>query len=228
MPVPSCVRDCASRDAVEALEQARQLVCRRCRCRCRRTDSSAPSPRQRSVDRDPPVERELERVREQVEDDLLPHLAVDVAAARAAASQSTDQLEPGLLDRRAEQAREIGGERGEIGRLVARLHAARLDAREVEQRVHQPQQPQAVAVRGRQPLAAARRQRASVAASSSSSGPSISVSGVRNSWLTLLKNAVLARSISASASARARSCSYASAFASALVTPWATRSKKPR
>ena len=31
-------------------------------------------------------------------------------------------------------------------------------------------------------------------------GPSISVSGVRNSWLTLLKNAVFARSISASAS----------------------------
>src|SRR6185437_11069111 len=40
-------------------------------------------------------------------------------------------------------------------------------------------------------------------ASASSSGPSIKVSGVRNSWLTLEKNAVLARSISASASALA-------------------------
>ena len=39
-------------------------------------------------------------------------------------------------------------------------------------------------------------------AEQSSSGPSISVSGVRNSWLTLLKKAVFARSSSASASAR--------------------------
>ena len=37
-------------------------------------------------------------------------------------------------------------------------------------------------------------------ASSSSSGPSIRVSGVRNSWLTFEKNAVFARSISAKAS----------------------------
>ena len=43
------------------------------------------------------------------------------------------------------------------------------------------------------------------ASSASSSGPSSSVSGVRNSWLTLLKKVVLARSISASASARRRS-----------------------
>ncbi len=43
--------------------------------------------------------------------------------------------------------------------------------------------------------------------SASSSGPSKSVSGVRNSWLTLVRNAVLARSSSASASARCRCCS---------------------
>ena len=43
---------------------------------------------------------------------------------------------------------------------------------------------------------------AGCAASRSSTGPSIRVSGVRNSWLTLEKNAVLARSSSASASAR--------------------------
>ena len=50
-------------------------------------------------------------------------------------------------------------------------------------------------------------------ASASSTGPSISVSGVRNSWLTLEKNAVFARSSSASASARRRSSSYARALA---------------
>ena len=47
----------------------------------------------------------------------------------------------------------------------------------------------------------------------SSSGPSISVSGVRNSWLTFEKNCVFARSSSASASARRRSCSYERALA---------------
>ena len=44
-------------------------------------------------------------------------------------------------------------------------------------------------------------------AKTSSSGLSIKVNGVRNSWLTLEKNAVFARSISASASARRRSSS---------------------
>jgi hypothetical protein len=46
----------------------------------------------------------------------------------------------------------------------------------------------------------------------------MSVSGVRNSWLTLLKNAVFARSSSASASARRRSSSYACALAIAVET----------
>jgi hypothetical protein len=57
---------------------------------------------------------------------------------------------------------------------------------------------------------------ASPALRASCTGPSMSVSGVLNSWLTLLKNAVFARSISASASARFRSSSYARAFASAV------------
>src|SRR5918997_171382 len=42
-----------------------------------------------------------------------------------------------------------------------------------------------------------------VSSSASSIGPSMSVSGVRNSWLTLEKNRVLARSISANAAPRA-------------------------
>ena len=48
-------------------------------------------------------------------------------------------------------------------------------------------------------------------ASRSSSGPSTRVSGVRNSWLTLAKKLVFARSRAASSAARARSCSYARA-----------------
>ena len=55
--------------------------------------------------------------------------------------------------------------------------------------------------------------------SRSSVGPSISVSGVRNSWLTLLKKAVFARSSAASASARVRSSSKARAAPTA-VTIW--------
>ena len=96
----------------------------------------------------------------------------------------------------------------EIGRLEAGLDAARLDAREIQQRIDQLQQAQAVAVGGLEPVALSGRTAADAASfSTSSSGPSIRVSGVRNSWLTLEKNVVLARSISASASARRRSSS---------------------
>ena len=62
-------------------------------------------------------------------------------------------------------------------------------------------------------------------ASSSSTGPSINVSGVRNSWLTLLKNAVFARSSSAKASSRFFSSSAERAFWIAAATWSATRSK---
>ena len=59
----------------------------------------------------------------------------------------------------------------------------------------------------------------------SSSGPSMRVSGVRNSWLTLEKKVVLARSISARASARRRSTSKAFASASPEAI-WVARSSK--
>ena len=162
------------------------------------TVSSAPSAVRVQRDRDASLERVLERVREQVEDDLLPHLVVDVE--RLGQRLAVDhQLELRLLDRRAEEAREVGGVGRQIGRHVARVHAPGLDAREVQQRVHEPQQAHAVAVRGRQALAARGCELAVGRASSSSSGPSISVSGVRNSCETLEKNAVFARSMSASA-----------------------------
>ena len=63
--------------------------------------------------------------------------------------------------------------------------------------------------------------------SACSSGPSISASGVRNSWLTFEKNVVLARSSSASASARCRSSSAARAL---LIRPpiWAASSSNQR
>ena len=57
-------------------------------------------------------------------------------------------------------------------------------------------------------------------------GPSISVSGVRSSWLMLLKNRVLARSSSAMASARRRSSSEARARAIAEVSCEATSAEE--
>ena len=62
------------------------------------------------------------------------------------------------------------------------------------------------------------------AARASLTGPSIKVSGVRNSWLTLEKKMVLARAMSASASVRLRSSSYAPALMTALVMEEASES----
>jgi hypothetical protein len=51
------------------------------------------------------------------------------------------------LARRAEVARKVDRQSAKIGRLIRSLRAARLDAGEVEQRVHESQQPHAVALR---------------------------------------------------------------------------------
>ena len=66
-----------------------------------------------------PVERELERVGEQVEDDLLPHVAVDVDRLGQRRAVDDVSVRPARSHGRAEVARQLGGERGEVGRLVA-------------------------------------------------------------------------------------------------------------
>ena len=65
-------------------------------------------------------------------------------------------------------------------------------------------------------------------ARASSVGPSINVSGVRNSWLTLEKNAVLARSSWARSSARWRAASRVRALVMPVPTWLATSSRKSR
>ena len=95
-------------------------------------------------DGDPPLKRKLERVGEQVENDLLPHLAVyqdPIGQLRAVYCQR----QPGPLNGGAKDTCQITGERGEIGRPIRGPRAACLDSRKVEQRAHQPQQPQPVA-----------------------------------------------------------------------------------
>ena len=65
-------------------------------------------------------------------------------------------------------------------------------------------------------------------AAESARGPSRSVSGVRNSWLMLVRKAVLARSISSSASALRSASSCPSALASPAPMAEATRLRKSR
>jgi hypothetical protein len=138
------------RDAVEAVEDARHLV-------VRDPGAGVADLEHRAIvvlaqaDRDLPGERELQRVRDKVEDDLLPRGPVDVHRVDRRAVHEVAQ--PGLLDARPERARDLLGQPAEVGGLVPGLEPPLLDAREVEQRVHEPQQPRAVAARVHQALA---------------------------------------------------------------------------
>ncbi len=88
------------------------------------------------ADGDGPVEGEFQRVGQQVEDHLLPHVAIDVDGfvQRGAVD---DELQSGAVNRRSEDAGQFGGDRREVHRLVAGLRAAGLDAGEIQQRVDQ-------------------------------------------------------------------------------------------
>ena len=94
---------------------------------------------------DRPLEGELDRVRDQVEDDLLPHAAID--EDRLAERRTVDQEgEPGALDRREERRGEVVRQGGEIHRFEVGLRAARFEARDVEQGVDQLVQAVGVAL----------------------------------------------------------------------------------
>jgi hypothetical protein len=71
------------------------------------------------------MEGELERVRQEVEYDLLPHVAVDVGVLREGGAVD-DQLHAGALDGRAEDCRELLGELAEVGGLEHGVSLARL------------------------------------------------------------------------------------------------------
>ena len=89
-------------DAVEALEQARQLVLRDADAGVRDRQLDAVAARRAASRAIAAVERELERVRQQVEDDLLPHVAVDEDRLAQRRARRPAKLEPAALDRRAE------------------------------------------------------------------------------------------------------------------------------
>ena len=123
--------------AMEALEHARQLI--------RRDADTGVADRHlhrraRVADahRDLAFERELESVRQQIENDLVPHLAIDVdrIGKRLAID---DEADARALASRAEVAGKVFGQCAQIRRFVSSLRAAGFDAREVQQRIHKPQ-----------------------------------------------------------------------------------------
>src|SRR5262245_42115015 len=75
------------------------------------------------ADLDTAFERELEGVAEKVQDDLLPHLTIDVDRLRKRRAVH-QQGEAGLLNRRAKDAGKLNRRGGEVCRLVARLNPA--------------------------------------------------------------------------------------------------------
>ncbi len=133
-----------STHAVEAFEDVRELLRRDPRARVpdRQLHRALHRPQRNG---DLPFEGELEGVREEVEDDLLPHLPVDVHRLRERRGVH-HQPQPRPLDGRAEGARQLHGVGGEVRRLVGGLRAAGLDPREVEERVDQSQQAKRIAV----------------------------------------------------------------------------------
>src|SRR6202008_3267866 len=88
----------------------------------------------------------LEGVGKQVENDLFPHLPIEVDRLIECLAVDLER-NSGALDGGAEVARKITGRGREIRRLVASLHPPRLDAREVEQAVDELLQSERIALR---------------------------------------------------------------------------------
>src|SRR4051794_40155153 len=96
-------------------------------------------------DSDAAAEGELEGVGEQVEDNLLPEVPVDVGRRRGW-RRLDFQAQSAALKGGAKHAGQFGGEGGQIGRQEMGLYAAGLQPGELEQRVDQLEQAEAVAM----------------------------------------------------------------------------------
>src|SRR5688500_17674915 len=91
--------------ALKALEQLRHVGGRDADARVTDLELDAIAIRAK-VDPDLALERELEGVREKIQHDLLPHVAIDVDRLSERRALD-DEREPGLFDGRAEHAREL-------------------------------------------------------------------------------------------------------------------------
>ena len=90
-------------------------------------------------------ERILHGIGQEVEDDLLPHVLVHIDRRRQRRTVH-NEAQLGSLAGRAESASQIDGQCGQVGRLIHRLHAARLEAREIQEGIHELLEPEAVAL----------------------------------------------------------------------------------
>ena len=91
------------------------------------------------------LKRELEGVGDEIQDDLFPHVPIHVhrLSNRPAIDNETHAR---LLDGRTEDARQFRSYGRQIDWVVRRLDAARLDAGEVEQSIHQLLKPQRISM----------------------------------------------------------------------------------
>ena len=100
-------------------------------------------------------ERELEGIAQEIEDDLFPHVPIDIQVVGKLRTID-HEFQAGPFDRRTEDAGQVGRECRQVGRLVAGLHAPRLDSREVEKGVDELRQTKTVPLRDLQPFLIAR------------------------------------------------------------------------
>jgi hypothetical protein len=132
-------------DSVKSLEQPGQFFLGNSHSRVLHAQLHAPvAGRFAQRNRNLTFEGVLESVRDQIENDLLPHVAVDKGRRRH--RLAIDHIaQAGLVHRGLKRAGELRGVGGEVNRLVERLNSARLEPREIEQRVDQLQEPQTIA-----------------------------------------------------------------------------------
>ena len=128
------------------------------------------SARRTQRDSDLSLESEFEGVGDEVQHHLLPHFPIHIdGLGELWAVDRKPQTR--LFRRRPEDARELRRESGEVGGLEDRAHAARFDARKVQQRVNQAQEPQAVTLRHLELTFGRRRQRRASAREKLLDGP---------------------------------------------------------
>ena len=171
------------------------------------TVSTALPPRVFKEDSDLAIEGEFKGVGEQIENDLLPHVAIDIdrlPQAQGSPLPASSRPSPSRIGNCWQIGSAVRAERS-VGLKLAPVRPG-FDAREIQEAIH-------ASSTNRIPLRCA-----TVMRSRSSTGrrshvrqrlferPEHQRRGVRNSWLTLEKKVVLARSSSASISARWRSC----------------------
>ena len=144
-------------DAVEAFEHAGKVGLRNADAGIADTQLDKVAGRS-EFDVDLALKCELEGVRQQIQEDLLPHLPIHVDGFGQGIAID-DKDEAGSFGGRSEHARELGREPREVGRLVRGVDAPGLDAGEIQQCIDQPQQALGIAMRDLLPFPMDGRQR---------------------------------------------------------------------